>query len=524
MRSVSQMTADFYLTGLFAATTPLEVLEAMSAMLNSYTATFESADRSAKPWVHMFENRFGIPTGSALGDGDEELANRVREMFRSDAAPRVVDGGDGGHVLVVPIARNVDPLELIGVWAVETSGRDEPPESFKSVVRVIALSSAVHIDRVVGITDASRNEQYARAAARVQRTLTRPRELAQALVVAVEALAECDDVFGAAAVEFDDGETKLVATAGEIEERHVFALSRSGENHAVGDGHFVRLPVVIDADTIGVIVLAGNPALGVSEDEMLDSIAVAVAGSAARHRAAATIESLRRSATRRLVEAQERERSMVAADIHDGVLQQLGATAIRLELAQSRVEQSDFAAARRIIEDGAGEIRSCARELRALLMELRPQVLDDNGLSSALKELGRNVEGVAIEVTAEVPDDLGNEYSITIFRIVQEALTNIQKHAHADHGSVRVEMRGGAVEIAIQDDGIGYEAAVTGPSLEGSHLGLLGMRERARMLGGTFSIEGHSGEGTMIKLRLPLDVGYTGYGDTGAGAGPEFSA
>jgi signal transduction histidine kinase len=224
-----------------------------------------------------------------------------------------------------------------------------------------------------------------------------------------------------------------------------------------------------------------------------------------RFRASATIESLRRSATRRLVEAQERERSMVAADIHDGVLQQLGATAIRLELAQSRVEQRDFETASSIIADGANEIRSCARELRALLMELRPQVLDDNGLNAALNELGRHIEGVEIVVNSAVPEELGNEFSITIFRIVQEALTNIQKHAQASHATVDVTLLSNAIEIEITDDGVGYEGAVTGPSAEGSHLGLLGMRERAQMFGGTFSIEGASGRGTEIHATLPLD-------------------
>jgi two-component system NarL family sensor kinase len=229
-----------------------------------------------------------------------------------------------------------------------------------------------------------------------------------------------------------------------------------------------------------------------------------VAGSIARFRANATIESLRRSATRRLVEAQERERSMIAADIHDGVLQQLGATAIRLELAQSRVEQGDFGTASAIIADGANEIRSCARELRALLMELRPQVLDDNGLNAALSELGRHVAGVDVRVNSEVPDDLGSEFSITIFRIVQEALTNIEKHAQAETASVDVDLDGHTISIEINDDGIGYEGAVTGPSAEGSHLGLLGMRERAQMFGGTFSIAGSSGGGTEIKATLPL--------------------
>jgi signal transduction histidine kinase len=196
---------------------------------------------------------------------------------------------------------------------------------------------------------------------------------------------------------------------------------------------------------------------------------------------------------------------MVAADIHDGVLQQLGATAIRLELAQSRVEQQDFKTASTIIADGANEIRSCARELRALLMELRPQVLDDNGLNAALNELGRHVEGVVVDVRSDVPDNLGNEFSITIFRIVQEALTNIQKHAHASSAHVDVLLDADSIKIDITDDGVGYEGAVTGPSAEGSHLGLLGMRERAQMFGGTFSITGASGGGTEIHATLPLD-------------------
>ena len=253
------------------------------------------------------------------------------------------------------------------------------------------------------------------------------------------------------------------------------------------------------------IVVQSRMPLGEAEHDTLNSVASAVAGTVARFRASATIESLRRSATRRLVEAQERERSMVAADIHDGVLQQLGATAIRLELAQSRVEQQDFNTASKIIADGANEIRSCARELRALLMELRPQVLDDNGLNAALNELGRHVEGVVVDVRSDVPDDLGSEFSITIFRIVQEALTNIQKHARASSAHVDVALAADSIKIDITDDGVGYEGAVTGPSAEGSHLGLLGMRERAQMFGGTFSISGASGGGTEIHATLPLD-------------------
>lgn len=509
MRSVSKTTSDFYLSGIFNATTPKEVLESMAVMLQSYMADRDAGGKQSKPWVFITENRFDIATGSLVGKADAELAESALGAFRADPTPRLFSTSDGKHFIIIPIPRTLDPLELIGVCAIESKKRSEPTAGAQAVAMAIALSSTMHIDRVLQIAESTAGEQYARAAARVQRSLTRPHELRQAMVVALDALNDCNDVLGTAAIDFEDGEARLIATAGEIDKQVLAGLAGPESSHAQSiDDESTRVPVVIDDETVGMIVLTGNSVLSVSDDEMLDSIAVAVAGSVARHRAALTIESLRRSTTRRLVEAQERERSTIAADVHDGVLQRLGATAIRLELAQARVELGDFDVARQIIEDGTGEIRGCARDLRALLMELRPQVLDDNGLRAALQELGRNVEGVEIDVTADVPDDLGNEYSITIFRIVQEALTNVKKHADADHGSVRVMLRGEAIEIEIRDDGIGYEASVTGPSLEGSHLGLLGMRERARMLGGSFSIEGHSGQGTVIKLRLPLDLGY----------------
>jgi signal transduction histidine kinase len=365
----------------------------------------------------------------------------------------------------------------------------------------------MQMENAVRARAAARALQFAQAAARTQRVLVEPHDRASALSAAIDALADCDTLLGARASELIDGGARVVKEFGDLDaplnaESEPADESQLAAARAAGR---VSLAVNIDGSPEAEITIQSRLPLGEVEHDTLNSIASAVAGTVARFRASATIESLRRSATRRLVEAQERERSMVAADIHDGVLQQLGATAIRLELAQSRVEQQDFNTASTIIADGANEIRSCARELRALLMELRPQVLDDNGLNAALNELGRHVEDVVVDVHSDVPDNLGNEFSITIFRIVQEALTNIQKHAHATSAHVDVLLAEDSIRIDITDDGVGYEGAVTGPSAEGSHLGLLGMRERAQMFGGTFSISGASGGGTEIHATLPLD-------------------
>jgi signal transduction histidine kinase len=503
-QETARLTAEFYMEHLSRTTTQPDTLRSAMQMLSEYLVGMEVADPDGEGWVFMFDNPLGVVTGWSSDGADAEAAAVAHEQFDKKFETAIVAVPEAQTYAAVPLPDMSGRNPAMGVVAIPILPGAELTETYKSVTLTIATSTVMHLDRVSRITEASRSSQYALAAARAQLRLTEPIERGGALSIAMEALSNCDDLVGGVAFELTDGEPRVVAAFGEIDPDDavsIFEESRSAESPAHDT---VILPILLDGQEEAALLVKCRTTIQAIEDEMLGSITAAVAGSVARYRATGTIESLRRSATRRLVEAQERERSMVAADIHDGVLQQLGATAIRLELAQARVEQRDFDTASAIIEDGAKEIRSCARELRTLLMELRPQVLDDNGLNAALNELGRHVDGVEVEVTSDVPDDLGNEFSITIFRIVQEALTNIQKHANADTASVDVRMDGDSIGIEIKDDGIGYEGAVTGPSSEGSHLGLLGMRERARMLGGRFSITGESGSGTLIEATLPL--------------------
>ncbi len=509
LRSSGQMLAEFFLHDILDVNMPAEVIEMIGRLMQKYLVERGYSPESGDHFINVKRNRFGVGPGDVSGKSDPTATVAAFAHFADTIAPVTVTSGNGRPYLALPLFTSLDTLDVFGVLAIELKTNEALPEDSAAVALSIALSVTLQLERTSRVAEAVRSTQYAQAAARAHISLSGPRERDDALRSVVDLLESCDDVSGLAAVTLTVDPWKVVALRGAIDEDT--ALRVAGAAAEVGDVDRIEglrvLQIRIEDAIESVLLVQTRSDLLPVEEEMLGAITRAVSSAVARYRAGLTIESLRRSATRRLVEAQERERSMVAADIHDGVLQQLGATAIRLELAQSRVEQGDFATARTIIDNGANEIRSCARDLRRLLMELRPQVLDDNGLSAALNELGRQVDGVDVTVTSHVPDDLGNEFSITIFRIVQEALTNIEKHAKATRAGVNVKIENDEINIEIRDDGVGYEAAVAGPSAEGSHLGLLGMRERARMLGGRFSIEGGPGRGTLIRAILPLAHG-----------------
>lgn len=500
MYESARVMSEYYMKVLSFSLDAEETLRGGLRMICSHLDLREVVDHSKEAWAWIFEDAFGLDRGWSTAGADGEAAALAREAFERELTTSVLSVPESDTFFVVPLPDTTGATPVVGMYAIPLRPEAEMDQTSAYVAMTLGASTVIHMDHSTRVKQSSRSLQYSRAAARAQRRLVEPTNLPQALLIVIEALEHCEDLVGARA-ELIEGETRqLVAEFGDIDSQV------TGEDGTLEEPEaLVLLPVRLESATVAEIILRSRSSLAKEEDETLQSIASAVEGAVARHRAAATIEDLRRSTTRRLVEAQERERSMVAADIHDGVLQQLGATAIRLELAQARVEQRDFDTASEIIADGANEIRYCARELRSLLMELRPQVLDDNGLNSALIELGRHVEDVEVSVRSDVPDDLGSEFSITIFRIVQEALTNIQKHAKAKSANVDVQLKDDRIQIDIADDGIGFEGAVTGPSAEGSHLGLLGMRERARMFGGTFSISGVSGGGTQINATLPLD-------------------
>jgi two-component system CheB/CheR fusion protein len=204
---------------------------------------------------------------------------------------------------------------------------------------------------------------------------------------------------------------------------------------------------------------------------------------------------------RRLVTAQEEERARIARNIHDVVGQQLTALRLALERQQSRPESGDddthLQNALRIVDD-------VDKQLDFLAWELRPAALDDLGLVVALSTYVKSWSthhGVEAEFRAAGLDGLRlpSETETVFYRIAQEALNNVAKHAHASRVDVIVERRDSDIVLVIEDNGVGFPAAEREVASTG--MGLAGMRERATLIGAAFQVESSPGEGTTIFVR-----------------------
>jgi signal transduction histidine kinase len=200
--------------------------------------------------------------------------------------------------------------------------------------------------------------------------------------------------------------------------------------------------------------------------------------------------------------AAESERARWARELHDQTLQALGGLRVLLASSVGRGDATTRdGSMRQAIEDIELEIAN----LREIIADLRPSLLDDLGLVPALEALLERRRGDALEITSELRfprgDDhasgLSAELETTVYRLVQESLTNVVKHAHARSVRVSVEVEGGEMVVEVRDDGSGYDTEA-----RASGFGLAGMRERVSLAGGTLTVE--SGEsGTLVQARLP---------------------
>jgi signal transduction histidine kinase len=261
---------------------------------------------------------------------------------------------------------------------------------------------------------------------------------------------------------------------------------------------FLGVPVMTRGVAFGNLYLAEKQPVGsfTEEDEEIVRLLAAQAAVAIENAG-----SVQRDALRRAVRAQEAERMRLARELHDETGQAL--TSILLGL--SAVERAESAEAARA---AAGELRELVVEtlqaVRRLAVELRPSALDDFGLEPALRRLGQTVrEGGELNVQVEARLGEGRlpaDVETALYRIVQEALTNVVKHADAAHVSIVLTRKQGSVMVMIEDDGRGFDPA----TISRDGLGLLGMRERVQLLDGELEIETSPGSGTTLVLELPL--------------------
>jgi PAS domain S-box-containing protein len=294
------------------------------------------------------------------------------------------------------------------------------------------------------------------------------------------------------------------------------------------EGHDTELtawciPLVVKGEVIGVLEAIGDtrqpdePTL-----EILGSIALQAATAlenARLYREIASRERALHGLVRQLMLAQEDERRRLAYEIHDGFAQMASGLQQLLE-AYAHDFPSDSEAAQHRMDVAIGLARRTVSEIRRVLAGLRPTVLDDFGLARGLRAHADGLAGDNLQVTVEA--NLGAErfaphIEMALFRMAQEALTNVRKHAGVSVVNLRLERADNQIVLEVEDRGRGFDMS----SLEqcdrpGEHLGLLSMHERISQVGGSIEIRSRCGEGTLVRAVVPISTAPRRSGEQGA--------
>ena len=328
----------------------------------------------------------------------------------------------------------------------------------------------------------------------------------------------------------EDAELVVAAAAGETGDEAVgtrFASAQTALGEVLRSGHAERLtemssrmrlglgelsdragmamlvPLTFHGRGVGVLVALDrfdSTAPFSAEDERLMR---AFAGSAAT--ALATAQTVEEEQLRMSIASADQERGRWARELHDETLQGLGALQVVLTTA---LNQDSPEPLRTAAEQAVGQLEIQIAELQGLITELRPAALDHIGLEPALRSLfERTLEAHGVTVAAEIDLDveagrsasrLEPEIEGTVYRLVQEALSNTAKHGETDRATVRVSEQDGHVSIEVRDEGRGFN--LTDPR---RGFGLLGMRERVELTGGALEVDSRPGEGTRVSATLP---------------------
>jgi signal transduction histidine kinase len=285
----------------------------------------------------------------------------------------------------------------------------------------------------------------------------------------------------------------------------------------------IALPLMANAQVIGSLVLARCPAeayrLASSEPALMAGIAQQLGLSIANallQAQAQEREGVLGELLHQVVGAQEAERQRIARELHDATGQSLTAISLGLRGVENYLVQATPADDPRVLIHQVKELRSFGQnalgELRNLISDLRPPQLDDLGLAAALRWYIQGYEqrrGIAMQFQVEGDDSrLPAEYRTVLFRIAQEALTNIAKHAQAAHAEVCLFVGPQEAQLDVHDDGCGFDpqlAARLETERQGGW-GLVGIRERALLLGGQCQIETAPGKGTHLRVIVPLSA------------------
>lgn len=206
----------------------------------------------------------------------------------------------------------------------------------------------------------------------------------------------------------------------------------------------------------------------------------------------------------KVITAQEEERKRLARELHDETCQKVAALGIRIDTA---LGADSMDAMRERLGDARALASRTLDDIHRVIFDLRPSVLDDLGLLPAIRWYAtRQLEARGIAVRCDFPDTdvrVPPEIETALFRAVQEAINNIARHSRAESALIEIDVRPGELFIQVEDDGTGFDVeAVKAPSESGRGLGLLGLRERMELLGGTVAVDSSPGDGTRVTLRV----------------------
>jgi signal transduction histidine kinase len=514
------------------------LVEAAAELTGARYAALGVIDRSGSELERFLTTGIDAETHAAIGElprGRGILGVMIR-----DAAPLRLHnlGDDPRSVGFPPNHPPMDtflgvPIHLRGVaygnlYLTEKAGGEDFTEEDQELVELLASQAAVAIENArlyEAATGWSRQLESLNEVGNALATETdldrlldlvarRLRELLDARLVTV-LLPSGDDELRFAAVAGDRAEfagatiTRSTSKSGRVVERGQSERVDSVLDDPDVDHEAMRLmgartglwvPLIVRGRAIGV--LAAHDKLGADARFTDTDLRLAETFAARAALAVDLSERIASDSLRRVVEAQELERRRLARELHDETGQALTSILLGLRALEERTDDPD---SREATQELRELVVSTLQDVRRLAVELRPSALDDFGLVAALERLASSFgeqTGISVDFHAALPDErLPEEVETALYRIVQESLTNVVKHARARRVSILLARKDGAVKAVVEDDGQGFDPA---EQTEDDGYGLVGMRERLALLSGRLEVESGRDTGTTIAAEVPL--------------------
>jgi len=513
------------------------LVEAASELTGARYAALGVIDRSGSELERFLTTGIDTETHAAIGElprGRGILGVLIREhaplrLHNLGDDPRSVGFPPNhppmGTFLGVPI--HLRGVAYGNLYLTEKAGGEDFTDEDQELVELLASQAAVAIENArlyEAATGWSKQLESLNEVGNALATETdldrlldlvarRLRELLDARLVTV-LLPSGDDQLRFAAVAGDRGEltgatmTRSTSKSGRVLERRQSERVDSVLDDPDVDHEAMRLigastglwvPLLVRGRAIGV--LAAHDKLGADVRFTDTDLRLAETFAARAALAVDLSERIARDSLRRVVEGQELERRRLARELHDETGQALTSILLGLKALE---ERSKDPASRAATEELRELVVSTLRDVRRLAVELRPSALDDFGLVAALERLAESFAeqtGISVDFqTALAGERLPEEVETALYRIVQESLTNVVKHAQARRVSILLARKVGAVKAVVEDDGQGFDPA----EQTDDGYGLMGMRERLALLGGRLEVEsGHDG-GTTIAAEVPV--------------------